>query len=201
MPMGRGKYCYRGVTIGLMPRKRKTAAFKGISPREVEVLYPKGLNEQAVVRELLDHWNKVEKTLARLTKRDEALQSYRPTPNESLEEWVNRAQDDITSCALFWVTQMKVSPSYIKVKNMKSRWGSCTGQNGINLNIRLAYAPKKVLDYVVIHELCHIRHKHHQKNFWQAVAAVEPSYTIYRKWLKDQGSLLMEIPLGWALKE
>jgi len=60
----------------------------------------------------------------------------------------------------------------------------------INLNWRLLLAPIEVFDYVVVHELCHLRHRHHQPPFWQAVGEVMPDFDDHRRWLKANGHFL-----------
>lgn len=82
-------------------------------------------------------------------------------------------------------------PREIRVKQMKSRWGSCGPRNDINLNWLLAFTPPSVLEYVVVHELCHIRHRDHSARFWALVAQHLPGWAHERQWLKRQGGELL----------
>lgn len=84
-----------------------------------------------------------------------------------------------------------LTPRSLRIKTQKSRWGSCGPQNDINLNWLLMLAPPVVMEYVVIHELCHIRHKNHSKAFWSLVAEHMPDYLLHRRWLKQHGASLM----------
>lgn len=83
-------------------------------------------------------------------------------------------------------------PRGIRIKMQKSRWGSCGPKNDINLNWLLMLAPAEALEYVVVHELCHIRHKNHSRDFWQLVAEHLPGYQQQRKWLKQHGASVMQ---------
>lgn len=83
-----------------------------------------------------------------------------------------------------------LSPSALHIKGQKRLWGSCTHAGVINLNWRLILAPVPVFDYVVVHELCHLRHRHHQPPFWHAVGEVMPDFECHRHWLKINGHLL-----------
>lgn len=81
----------------------------------------------------------------------------------------------------------------ITVRDQKTRWGSCSSRGTLSFNYRLIFAPPVILDYVVVHELCHLTHMNHSKDFWNMVASVLPEYKIYRKWLRDHGhELTME---------
>lgn len=82
-------------------------------------------------------------------------------------------------------------PCSITIKTQKSRWGSCGIHNNININWLLIMAPTEVLEYVVVHELCHIRVKNHSSHFWSLVAEHLPDYQNRRRWLKKQGRSLM----------
>lgn len=82
-------------------------------------------------------------------------------------------------------------PRSLRIKTQKTRWGSCGPNNDINLNWLLMLAPVVVMEYVVVHELCHIRHKNHSKDFWSLVAEHMPDYLQHRRWLKANGASLM----------
>lgn len=82
-------------------------------------------------------------------------------------------------------------PRSIKIKTQKSRWGSCGIHNDININWLLILAPPPVLEYVVVHELCHIKVRNHSAHFWRLVSAHLPNYQTHRHWLKEQGGNLM----------
>lgn len=72
--------------------------------------------------------------------------------------------------------KMQLFPKDLKFRNNKSRWGSCSFHNVINLNINLMRFPKEVIEYIVIHELAHIKHKNHSKDFWSEVEKFCPFY-------------------------
>lgn len=78
----------------------------------------------------------------------------------------------------------------VTVRDQKTRWGSCSSRGTLSFNYRLIFAPPVILDYVVVHELCHLTHMNHSKEFWNMVASVMPDYKIYRQWLRDHGSEL-----------
>lgn len=75
----------------------------------------------------------------------------------------------------------------VTVRDQKTRWGSCSSRGTLSFNYRLIFAPPVILDYVVVHELCHLTHMNHSKDFWNMVASVIPEYKVCRKWLRDHG--------------
>jgi len=82
-------------------------------------------------------------------------------------------------------------PRRLAIKTQKSRWGSCGINNDININWLLIMAPIEVLEYVVVHELCHIQIRNHSVHFWALVAQHLPEFQKQRRWLKEHGSHLM----------
>ena len=79
----------------------------------------------------------------------------------------------------------------MKVRNYKTRWGSCDRKGRLTFNFHLIKAPHQIVDYVVIHELCHMIHPNHSKFFWYEVAKFDPSFKNHKKWLKENGNLLI----------
>lgn len=73
----------------------------------------------------------------------------------------------------------------ITVRDQKSRWGSCSSRGTLSFNYRLIFAPSKVLDYVVVHELCHLTHMNHSEDFWRMVEQIMPDYRLYKQWLRE----------------
>lgn len=78
-------------------------------------------------------------------------------------------------------------PNNIKVKEQKKRWGSCTSRGDILFNWRCIMAPIEIIDYIVVHEICHLTHMNHSKMFWQLVESIIPDYKEKRDWLKKYG--------------
>ncbi|MCB0414586.1 MAG: M48 family metallopeptidase [Bdellovibrionales bacterium] len=82
-------------------------------------------------------------------------------------------------------TLTKMSVNKITIRGQRSRWGSCNIQKDISLNWKLIISPKKCIDYVVLHELCHTVHHNHSKRFWQLVETYMPDYLSAKKWLDE----------------
>jgi predicted metal-dependent hydrolase len=78
----------------------------------------------------------------------------------------------------------------IKITSAKKRWGSCSRNNNLSFTYNLIMAPLSVIDYVVVHELCHVLEHNHSKNFWDKVKTIKPDYEDAKKWLKEKGHLL-----------
>lgn len=78
----------------------------------------------------------------------------------------------------------------VRVRDMKTRWGSCTAAGDVTFNWRLVHAPLAVLDYVVAHEVAHRRHMDHSSAFWRVVETLYPDYRAQERWLRDEGRTL-----------
>ncbi|MBM7616102.1 M48 family metallopeptidase [Alkaliphilus hydrothermalis] len=81
-------------------------------------------------------------------------------------------------------------PLSVAIKDQKSRFGSCSSKKNINLNWKLVMAPMEVIDYVVLHELCHLREMNHSKDFWNLVESFMVDYKERRRWLKEYGGYI-----------
>ncbi len=82
---------------------------------------------------------------------------------------------------------MSVLPGRIIVREQKTRWGSCSSKHNINLNWKLIMMPEEILNYVVVHELAHLKQMNHSKAFWEEVEKVLPDYKKQKEWLKQNG--------------
>lgn len=71
------------------------------------------------------------------------------------------------------------------LREQKTRWGSCSGKNNLNFNWRLVHFAPAVIDYVIVHELAHLKHRNHSKKFWELVSQFDPEYQNHRQWLKS----------------
>ena len=108
-----------------------------------------------------------------------------------LEKWYRKEAADILSVkAEEFSKQLKVTYKDIRIKDQKSRWGSCSSKGNLNFNYKIIMAPEVVCDYVVIHELCHLVHMNHSPEFWALVESICPGYKQYVKWLKENGNQL-----------
>lgn len=87
----------------------------------------------------------------------------------------------------YFARLMGVSYRNITIREQKTRWGSCSSEKNLNFNWKLILAPPEVLDYVVVHELCHLKEMNHSKAFWDEVGKVMPEYETYKLWLKENG--------------
>lgn len=124
-------------------------------------------------------------------------------PSISLEEllpYLRRlyaavAKETLVSRTKLLADRMGVEISDIKINSAKTRWGSCSSQKVINLSWKLLAADPKLIDYVIIHELCHTRHMNHSAAFWEMVGSVIPDFKERRQKLKEVQKILVEFGL------
>jgi hypothetical protein len=105
--------------------------------------------------------------------------------------WLRRhAERTLTERVAALMPLVQATPRAVRVRDQKRRWGSCSAQGALNFNWRLVLAPPEVLDYVVVHELCHLKELNHSPRFWAHVEQVLPEYRRLRAWLRENGALL-----------
>ena len=129
--------------------------------------------------------------VARLPERILLVQAPRPTlegARRLLKRWyLAEALRRLTSRTRTLGGQLGLSWRRVTVRNQRWRWGSCSRAGRLSFNYRLIMAPPAVMDYVVLHELCHLRHPNHSSRFWTLVASHCPAYQESRGWLRRYG--------------
>ena len=104
---------------------------------------------------------------------------------ELLLWYKGQARRDFRERLAVWAERLNVRHGRVIVSSPRRRWGSCSFRNDIRLNWRLMLMPPALIDYVVAHELCHVRHKHHGKSFWAELATVMPDWKTRRQGLRQ----------------
>ncbi len=89
-----------------------------------------------------------------------------------------------------YAKRLDLEPQKVILKDLRSQWGSCTSRGEIAFNWKIVVAPISIIDYVVAHELCHIVHHDHSKEFWRLLQSIMPDYKERKEWLRVNGSLL-----------
>ena len=90
----------------------------------------------------------------------------------------------------FYSQTMRLSPRRERISSARHQWGGCSSRNTLSFSWRLMMAPLSVIDYIVVHELGHIKEKNHSPRFWKIVETTLPDYRTRRDWLKKYGYLL-----------
>jgi len=120
--------------------------------------------------------------------------SLKPGQNvqEILRKWyIARARETLNERVKYFSGELDAEPNKIVIRGQTKRWGSCSSKGNVNLNWKLVMAQPNILDYVVAHELCHLRFPNHQAEFWHTLSGVMPDYTDRRAWLKANGHKLV----------
>ena len=113
----------------------------------------------------------------------------------AVESWYrDAARRHLGSLVERWAPPLGVRPGRLTIRDGRSRWGSCSAGGGISLSWRLVMAPPEVGQYVVVHELAHLREMNHSRAFWQIVAGALPGYDAQRRWLRTHGDELSRRP-------
>lgn len=109
-----------------------------------------------------------------------------------LNAWYkSRALERLTEKTARYAAKMGVAPKGIRVRNFKSRWGSCDARGQLVFNWNIIKAPHAIVDYVVVHELCHLVHPNHSKDFWALVQQHCSTFAEHREWLRQRGTRLL----------
>ncbi len=117
--------------------------------------------------------------------------TYKGSPKELFIQWYKKeARNKILERVHFFSRKLQLFPEGLKITSAEYRWGSCSARNILSFAWRLVMAPYPVIDYVVVHELLHIREKNHSHKFWRLLKAVIPDFQKHRQWLKDNGYAL-----------
>ena len=117
----------------------------------------------------------------------DASLDLRPKVEAYLRRLANR---ELPVRVIEWAAVYQLSFRKVTVRNQRSRWGSCSRRGTISLNWRLIQTPESVLDYIILHELMHLREMNHSKRFWREVESVCPDYPAAERWLKQNAKLL-----------
>lgn len=113
----------------------------------------------------------------------------------AIEAWYRRAaREHFGAVMSTWAPRIDVQPARLSVRAQRSRWGSASARGTISINWRLMMAPPEIGEYVMVHELVHLRHMDHSPEFWACVAAHWPSHRTERAWLRGNGAQLMAGP-------
>jgi len=136
----------------------------------------------------------VERQAASLVLKDKFYIASRalPSAQETFKEWYRKqAYEVFSQRTAQHASQNGFHYNTVRVKDMKTRWGSCSSKGNLNFNLRLVMAPLPVIDYVIIHELCHLKVKNHSKDFWSLVGSHMLGYKEHLSWLKHNGHTLI----------
>ncbi len=135
----------------------------------------------------------VEKQRAALTFKGQFVLSKNALPRaaKAFEQWYKaQALKVLGERVKFYAAKHGFKPGRIRITSARTRWGSCSSKGTLSFTWRLVMAPLEVIDYVVVHELVHLKVKNHSKTFWSSVAALMPDYKRHVDWLKKNGRFL-----------
>ena len=153
--------------------RRRTMALEITRDAEVLVRAPLRVSEASIRRFVESHRAWIETHLAR---RQAHLAAHPPLTEAELAALRSRAKADLPERTALWARRMGVEPAGVKITAARTRFGSCSAKNSICFSLYLMQYPPEAIDYVVVHELAHIRHRNHGPAFYAEVARWLPDY-------------------------
>ena len=165
---------------------RKTVALQ-IKNGEVIVRAPRAMRDEEIADFVARHEGWIRKKLATVVGKP----SGPLITEEGLRLLTKRAHEIIPPRVAYYASLVGVDYNRIAIRHQKTKWGSCSGKKNLNFNCLLLLTPTEVMDSVIVHELCHLKHMNHSKEFYNEVLRVCPNYKKYDRWLKQNGAGIM----------
>lgn len=181
--------------VTVIRSNRKTVAIQVNSDLSVTVRAPYSASEKDIEEILKKKEAWISRHIEKIKKTKERFEAE-PTEKLTREKVIALAEEAlkvIPERVEYFAKVIGVTYGKITVRNQKTRWGSCSSKGNLNFSCLLMLAPPEVLDYVVVHELCHRKQMNHSKAFWLEVEKVLPNYKEVRKWLKEEGSQMITL--------
>ena len=174
--------------------RRKTCAVSISAEGKITLRLPLRTSESQIRRLLVDkqHWIITHYLEAIKRTASRPVSDLTDAQRTALEKrYIAAAKDYFPKRAAYFAPITGGIYQRITIRDQKTRWGSCSAKGTLSFNWRLMLAPPAVLDYVVVHELCHLTHMNHSNAFWELVESDCPDYRAHRKWLKEHGQELI----------
>lgn len=166
---------------------RKTVAIQ-IKDGQVIVRVPQRMSLAYIESFLRSKQGWIEKGLARQA----AVPKYPPFTAEEVRTMADAALVDIPKRVAHFAPIVGVPYGRITIRNQRTKWGSCSSKGNLNFNCVLMLTPDWVRDYIVVHELCHLKQMNHSAAFWAEVSRVCPQYPEAKAWLKTNANATIE---------
>lgn len=175
------------ISYEIIRSARKTISLQITPAGEVIVRCPKRYPAREVERFVESKRQWLQKHLTKIEERPKLT----PLTPEELRGLARQAAQTIPERVAHYAPMVGVTYGRITIRSQHTRWGSCSAKGNLNFNCLLMLCPDEVLDYVVVHELCHRKELNHSDKFWAEVERVMPQYAQHRRWLKDNGGALI----------
>lgn len=173
------------VEYDLIRSKRKTLAIYVKSDGSVEVRAPIKISSEYIDDFVAKKKTWIEKARHRFQmNREENREMIHVSPEEIIL-YKKKAVAYMESRCPYFAEKMGVEYNRISINKAKTRWGSCSAKGNINFTYRLLFAPQEAIDYVIVHELAHLKEMNHSKKFWSIVEEILPDYKQRRKLLRE----------------
>lgn len=179
--------------VQIIRSNRRAIAIQVTSDLNIIVRAPYGVSKKQIDLLLKEKEAWIQKHLRLIKKRKEESFKGPKLSKEEVEQLAKEALSYIPKRVEYFAHRMQVDYRSITIRNQKTRWGSCSAKGGLNFNCLLMKMPPEIIDYVIVHELCHRKQMNHSKAFWNEVAYVLPNYKNSVEWLKKNGAGIMEM--------
>ncbi|MBE5997602.1 MAG: M48 family metallopeptidase [Lachnospiraceae bacterium] len=168
--------------------RRKTIAIELVSPEEIRIKAPLRMPRREIEAFVRSKENWIRTHQARLAERNRKAAALTGTiTEEELARLKKEAKKYLPGRTAYFAEKIGVTYGQISIRAQKTRFGSCSAKGNLNFNCLLMKMPPEIIDYVIVHELCHRRQMNHSRAFWSEVEKILPDWRARRKWLKENG--------------
>ncbi len=180
--------------IEIIRSNRKTVSIEISNDLRIIVRAPIKASRAYIDKVIKDKSEWIKKNYEMVKNRNSSKNAYggNPFTDSELKILKERAKSSIPPVVAACAKRIGITYNKITIRAQVSRWGSCSSNSNLNFNCLLILCPSEVLEYVVIHELCHISHRNHSKYFWSMVEKYCPNYKESQRWLNDNGNALIK---------
>lgn len=175
--------------------RKKSIGLEITKEGAVVVRAPKWASNADINRVLSEKKEWIETSIRKVRFQNEIRKNRPPVEKLTKQELDNlgeKALVVIPQKVKFYAEKIGVTYGRITIRNQHTRWGSCSAKGNLNFNVLLMLMPEEVMDYIVVHELCHRIEMNHSPRFYAEVAKILPGYKAAERWVKENGQSLME---------